>query len=289
MRNAREVLDEVTNWAVRNEEVRTVMLTSSRATTNNISDLLSDYDIEIAVNDSNTFLENEQWLSTFGDILTIIRVDETFNLRMVLYKDYVRIDFRIYSVNNFKQYIEQPKLPDHWDIGYVVLCDKDKITVNLPPPAYSAFTISKPSEKEFLATVTDFWWDTTYVAKCLWRDELFYAKYMLDNIIRFSYLEKMIEWYTASCHDWKITTNKHGRFFKHFLDSETWAELGKTFSGSNMEDNWSSLFATTKLFRKLAETVAAQLGYLYNIKVDEEIAAYLEKVRMLEKTASDIN
>lgn len=52
MRNPTEVLEEITNWAERNNDVRAVLLTGSRASPTAITDLLSDYDIEIAVNKS---------------------------------------------------------------------------------------------------------------------------------------------------------------------------------------------------------------------------------------------
>jgi len=38
-----------------------------------------------------------------------------------------------------------------------------------------------PSEEEYAALVTRFWWNITYVAKCLHRDQLFFAKYLLDG------------------------------------------------------------------------------------------------------------
>lgn len=113
-----------------------------------------------------------------GEVLTIIHINDGFHLRMVLYKDYVRINFRIHSLVKFKQYVSQPELPKHLDAGYLILLDKKGITTELKAPAYKAFNIRKPTPEEFLATVTDFWWDSIYVAKSLWRDELFYAKYM---------------------------------------------------------------------------------------------------------------
>lgn len=288
MRNPKEVLEQVTDWAERDFDVRAVMLTGSRANPNAIADLLSDYDIEIAVNNAHLFLQNEEWLSIFGDIITIIRVNEEFTLRMVLYKDCVRIDFRIYTIENFKEYIHQPALPDHWDIGYKVLLDKDRLTANLKPPAYKAYIIAKPTEEEFLSTVTDFWWDATYVAKSLWRNELFYAKYMMDNGIRFSYLQKMIEWHAGLKSGWKISTNKYGRFFKQYLDNETWVALEKTFAGNKTEENWNALFTILQLFSRLALTIAKELDYSYPLKLEGEITAYLNKIRNLESSATDI-
>lgn len=251
--------------------------------------MFSDYDIEIVVNNPAKFLDNEEWLSAFGEPLIIIHTNDDFTLRMVIYKDYVRIDFRIYSIKDFEQSNIQTQLPQHLDNGYTILLDKDNITSNLKPPAYNAFIIAKPSKEEFLATVIDFWWDTTYVAKSLWRNELFYAKYMLDSIIRFSYLQRIIEWHISMQHNWQITTNKNGRFFKQYLDAATWRELEKTFAGSDIEENWNALFATSNLFRRLAMSIAAETNYSYPQKSDTEITAYLNKIKNLDKGATDIN
>ncbi len=81
-------------------------------------------------------------------------------------------------------------------------------------PTYQISIIKKPSEKEFQNLINDFWWDTTYVAKCLVRDEIFYAKFMSETVIRTEYLIPLIEWHIASEHNWNITTNKYGRLFK---------------------------------------------------------------------------
>lgn len=289
MRNVKEVLEEIISWAKENPDIRIVLLVGSRADPGAKVDLLSDYDIEIAVNDPRTFLDSEGWLSTFGEPLVIIPVNDDFKLRMVIYKDYIRIDFRIYSVEDFKQIITQTKLPKNLDNGYEILVDKDGITLNLKTPAYDVFIIKKPAKEEFLATLTDFWWDTTYVAKSLWRDEIFHAKYVLDSIIRFSYLKKIIEWYISAQSNWQITTNKYGRFFKHHLDAETWGELEKTFAGSGKEENWNALFATLKLCRRLAMTISKEIDCPYPKELDAEISSYLNKIKNLDKSATDIN
>ena len=288
MRTPDEVLNEIANWAQRNEAVRVVILTGSRAALNAGIDLFSDYDIEIAVTDTGSFLGNEEWLLAFGKPLAIIRIDEDFTMRMVIYKDYIRIDFRIYSVKDFIQRNIQAMLPQHLNNGYKILLDKDQITQDLQSPAYNAYVISKPSKEAFSAIVADFLWDTTYVAKSLWRDELFYAKYMFDNIIRTSYLEKIIEWYISMQHNWQISTNKHGRFFKYYLDAETFRELKDTFAGSEREDSWNALFATLNLFRRLAMIIAAELNYLYPKTMDTEITAYLNKIKTVDIRATDI-
>ena len=288
MRNENEVLNEIKNWGIKNQDVRVGILTGSRAGPDKFADLFSDYDIEIVVINPEDYLNNEKWLSTFGKPLAVIRTDEEFSIRMVIYHDYVRIDFRIYSLEIFKLYVEQAELQEHWDAGYKILFDKDRITATLKQPTYKAFKIIKPDQEKFFMVVSDFWWDMTYVAKSLLRDELFYAKYMLDNIIRFSYLQPMIEWYAGITNNWQITTNKNGRFFKRYLDIETWIELEKTFADHTIEENWKALFATANLFRRLATFIATELDYSYPYMMDEEITAYLLKIKEFERNAVTI-
>jgi aminoglycoside 6-adenylyltransferase len=276
-------------WALANPEVRTVILTSSRTNPNADPDLLSDYDVEVAVNNRQKFLKNEDWLNAFGEILALIREDkDDFSMRLALYKDYVRIDFTIYELIYLEKYSGQAGLPEHWDIGYIVLVDKDKMLSVFQHPTYTSFRIKQPTQDDFLSLVNDFWWDCTYVAKSLWRDEIHYAKYMLDNIIRFSYVQKMIEWHIGLQHHWKVTTNKYGRSFKKYLDSETWKKLEATYEGSGIKENWDALFATTELFRELALILARELNYDYPQKTDSEIMAYLIKIRGLGRDAIDL-
>jgi len=289
LRNDKEVLKEIKIWGLTSPNVRTVILTSSRANPNGHVDLFSDYDIEVVVRNREQFLNNEEWLSAFGEILALIQEDnDDFSMRLILYKDYVRIDFKIYELTYFQKHRGQIEFLGNWDNGYNILVDKDGISSSFASPGYTAFIIKQPTTDEFLSVVNDFWWDITYVAKSLWRDEIYYAKFMLDNIIRFSYLQKMIEWNIGLQHNWQITTNKHGRFFKQYLDTETWAKLKTTFAGSEIEENWNALFATMQLFRQLAMTIATELNYCYPQKTDIEITEYLKKIKALDKNALDI-
>lgn len=142
-------------------------------------------------------------------------------------------------------------------------------------PTYQASIIKMPTEQKFRQVLNDFWWDTTYVAKCLVRKELIYAKFMSENNIRTAYLIPLIEWYIASQHEWKITTNKFGRLFKKYLTPTIWKKVEQTFSGSNMEDNWNALFEMADLASEIGQQLAEKLGYEYPIKLETDIRKYL--------------
>jgi len=293
LRSEKEILDAVVNWASEEKDVRAVIITSSRANPNALRDIFTDYDIEFAVTDIGKYLSHDSWLYNFGEPIEIIKEDEQafngeFAMRMVIYADYIKIDFRIHTVVKFHEQILKKQLPDDWDIGCKVLIDKDSMTADLKKPTFNAFTIAPPSEEEFSATVKNFWWDTTYVAKSLWRDELFYAKYIFENIIRFNYLKKIIEWRIGSRSNEKITTNKYGRLFKKYLTPDEWESIEATFAGSNISENWDALFAAMNVFRNFSKDIASKMNFNYPDKLDEEITFYIQKIRDLEKDAKEI-
>ncbi len=275
-----EVYQKLKNWAQNNNNVRAMILTSSRVDPKSKPDVFSDYDIELYVSDIEPFL-NDEWLKFFDKIMVcwplkpISTFDKNRITRLVHFKNRNRIDFQITAQKQTK--------PITYDSGYQILIDKDGIEKQIKKPTYKEHIITKPSKEEFLTLVNDFFWDATYIAKNLWREELFYAKFMFDSVIRFEYFEKMIEWYIAMQHNWEISTNKHGRYFKRYLEPKEWKEIEKTFAGADNENNWQAFFKTIELFSSMAKKVAKGLDYDYPEKIDSEITKYCHEAKTIEK------
>ncbi|KPH13878.1 AadS family aminoglycoside 6-adenylyltransferase [Chryseobacterium sp. ERMR1:04] len=279
-----EKLEQIIHWAEENPDVRAVLLTSSLVNPYAPVDDLSDLDIELVFNDMKVYESDKTWINTFGKPISMIEEDETFfdgkhAMKMVLYEDHVKVDFKLYQKSEFLKEIQAETLPEDWDVGYKVLVDKDHLTQDMKPATYQSIMIQKPSEQRFQQLINDFWWDTTYVAKCLKRDEIFYAKFMSENVIRTDYLVPLLEWYIASKNGWNITTNKHGRLFKKYLSPELWEKVEATFSGSDIEQNWIALFAYADLIHELGTDLAAKINSTYPIEVENNIRKYLNEVR----------
>ncbi|WP_127130589.1 aminoglycoside 6-adenylyltransferase [Pseudoflavitalea rhizosphaerae] len=277
-------LNEVIHWATTQPNIRVVLLTSSLANPGAPVDPFSDLDIDLVVDNYEEFLQDDSWISNFGSIITtIVEGEEPFDgrcsSRMVLYEDYLKIDFLIFSVNRFREEVAKLPLHEDWDIGYKVLVDKDGLTANMPQPSHTAFKIQKPDEEKFLWVLNNYWWDMTYVAKCLARDELYYAKFMSEQIMRFEHQQVLLEWYIGSQHNWNVTTNKYGRLFKKYLDPAMWERATATFAGADIENNWRALFAYVELGREIGKHLATHLGYRYPKELDEKITGYLLYVR----------
>ncbi len=180
-----------------------------------------------------------------------------------------------------RRIVDAPELPAELDNGYRVLLDKDRLAARLKPPSYRAYILPKPSDERYQDVVEEFWWETTYVAKYLWRDELFAARTVLDRILRSEVLQPMLEWLIEVDHEWSVNPGTLGRPFKRYLRPEVWAQLERTYAGPAREDNWRALWQTVELFRGAAQTVGAALAYVYPHTLDERMVRYLHAIHEL--------
>ncbi len=278
-----EKLKAIINWSQSNEDVRVVLLTSSLVNPLAPVDDLSDLDIELIFQDNSKYVLDNNWVRNFGNPIAMIEEDETYfdhkhAMKMVLYQDHVKVDFKLYSKKEFLDEVHQHRLGEDWDIGYKVLIDKDGDAKQMKKPTYQTSIIKKPTKQKFKQVLNDFWWDTTYVAKCLVREDLFYAKFMFGNI-RTDYLTPLIEWYIASPRDWKITTNKFGRLFKKYLTGQMWEKIEETFSASDIEDNWRALLAMADLVSEIGSELSQELNYAYPVQLETDIRKYLQELK----------
>lgn len=282
-----EKLEEIIIWAENNPDIHVVLLTSSLVNPYAPIDDLSDLDVELVFENMKEYEADKKWIYLFGEPISMVEENETYfdgkhAMKMVLYADHVKVDFKLYQRSEFLKEVQKEQLPEDWDVGYKVLVDKDNLTKSLKSPTYQSVMIQKPTEQRFQQLMNDFWWDTTYVAKCLKRGDLFYAKFMSEDVIRTDYLVPLIEWYIASFHDWKnITTNKHGRLFRKYLSAELWTRVEATFSGSNINDNWHALYAAADLVHELGTALAQKLDFEYPQKHEHDIRKYLAEVKSM--------
>lgn len=281
---ATEILARLTAWAAGHALVRALILESSRAVEGAPLDAISDYDILLVLRDTQPFVDDEAWLRAYGEPLVMFRDTQTTwgittYTRLVLYADGAKIDYILWPAALPRLVVAARKLPDVLDWGYRVLLDKDGLTAELPAPTRTAHIPARPTASEYRALVEEFWWETIYVAKNLWRDEVLHAKYNLDVVLRHELTLKMLEWRVEVDEGWDWKPGIVGRGLKGKLEPEIWAELEATWVGAGIEENWRALFAMAALFRRVAREVGQALGYDYPDAMDQGVTAYLEWVR----------
>lgn len=266
--------------------IRAVVLTSSRARPGGPVDLLSDYDVILAVSDVERFLRDDEWLRHHGE--PMVRWGDKGRLlgqptcfRGVVYTDYVKIDYSIWPVELLTLVAFCDPLPDCLDVGYRVLLDKDGAAASWRRPTYRAHIPDKPSESEFRALVEEFWWDATYVAKSLWRGDIAFARWILEDGLRAGALRRMLEWRIEVEQGWSMKPGVRGRGLQRLLPPGYWAALDQTYTGAGTDESWLALNGTAELFRQAAKEVAAALGYGYPADVDGKVSEYTKWVAAL--------
>jgi aminoglycoside 6-adenylyltransferase len=286
------IIRQLMDWAERQESVRAMLMTSTRTSPNARVDLFSDYDVVLVVTDIHPFFEDRAWLEDFGKVLVLYRdpIKLEYGVErfayITQYEDGLKIDFTLWPVEMVPRIVAAPQLPDHLDVGYTILMDKDDLTTGMQPPTYAAHIPSPPSREEYETRIEVFFHEATYVAKHLWRDDLMAMKYNLDYAMKVNKLREMLEWRMEIDRDWSVKPGAYGRGLKQHLAPETVLELESTYVGAGEKENWDALFRTIALYRRVAIEVGQHLGYSYPHELDRRAMEYLKKVQHLDRDAT---
>jgi aminoglycoside 6-adenylyltransferase len=289
MRNEKEMLDLILNFARNDENIRVVVMNGSRANPNVKKDILQDFDIACLIKDVSPYVRNDRIPHYFGEILIL---QEPENMQdppaehnghyayLMQFMDGNRIDLSFYALDQLESVIN--------DSLTVLLLDKDNLVKTLPPSNDSDYLPTMPTEKQFQDCCNEFWWVTPYVAKGLWRGELTYAKCMLEDVVIHEQLLKMLTWYFGIKTGFQKAPGKLGKYIKEDIEPEIWTELENTYSDSNFENIWEALFTAGRLFRCMAKDVALSFGFEYPQQDDDNVSQYIRRIKDLPEDATQI-
>lgn len=288
MRSEDEMLALILDTARQDERVRAVMLNGSRLNPSAPRDFFQDYDVVYFVTGLDSFRADPHWIDHFGPRMILQLPDEMGDpppgphpgyAYLMQFSDGNRLDLTLFPVD---------KLPElQADSLSLLLLDKDGLFGELPPASESGYLPEPPASRAFADCCNEFWWVCPYVAKGLWRGEITYAKYMLDQVCR-EQLMKMLVWYIGLRTAFQVNPGKYGRYFERYIEPQLWEQLLMTYSDSSIEHTWESLFAMCDLFRLSAQTVASHLAFEYPAGEDQRVSAHLRHVMGLPADAREM-
>ncbi len=288
MRSEQELYDLIVHIARNDDRIRAVILNGSRANPQAPHDVFQDYDVVYIVTEVSSFKHDANWIKRFGELMIMQMPDDmqdpppgdnTGFAYLMQFTDGNRIDLTLCPLAQLNE-LEKDSLS-------VLLLDKDGIIKPLAPSNESDYLPKPPTPKAFADCCNEFWWVCPYVAKGLWREEIIYAKYMLDQIVR-EQLAKMLTWHIGVKTQFSRNPGKFGKYWKQYLEPELWELLQKTYSDAGYENTWGALHAMCHLFRAIAVPVAAHFGFEYPQDDDEKVSAHLKHVEVLPKSAKEI-
>ncbi len=288
MRSEQEMLELIVDTARCDERIRAVIMNGSRANPNAPRDIFQDFDIVYVVTDVAPFKNNYEWIKRFGELMILQEPedmrdpppsnDDGFSYLMQ-FTDGNRIDLGIYPLAKLDEIVK--------DSLSLLLLDKDGIIEPFAPANESNYLPQPPTAKAFFNCCNEFWWVCPYVAKGLWREEIIYAKYMFDQVVR-EELMKMLKWLIGVQTRFSRNPGKFGKYFQGYLEPELWDMLQKTYADASYDLTWEALFTMCDLFRIAAIRVADHFGYSYPHSDDRNVSAHLQHVRVLPKDAKEI-
>ncbi len=288
MRSEQEIYELILNTARDDARIRAVILVGSRANSAAPRDIFQDYDIVYIVTEIASFKREPAWIDRFGERMILQLPNEMADappndndsfVYLMQFADGNRIDLTLLTAVKFQALGRASPS--------ILLLDKDargesfallRADDNLPAP---------PSAKAFADCCNEFWWVCPYVAKGLWRREIIYAKYMLDQITR-AQLMKMLVWHIGVRTRFAQNPGKFGKYFQRYLEPPFWQALEKTFADAAYDNNWDALEASCELFRAAAVRVAEHFGFEYPYGDDERVSAHLKRVRQLPAEAKEL-
>ncbi|WP_062047118.1 aminoglycoside 6-adenylyltransferase [Bacillus sp. JCM 19034] len=292
MRNEKEMIELIINFAKEDERIRAVYMNGSRTNPNVPKDIFQDYDVVFVVTETITFIEDKKWISEFGELIMMQEPDKNdfgrnidLNFIMsygflMLFSDGNRIDLRLQTKEIMIEEYGKDKLT-------LPLMDKDNLLPAIPCPTDIDYHVKKPTKAEYESYTNNFWWCLQNVAKGIWRDELPYAKLMFEHTTRES-LDKMVTWWIGIQQEFQVSTGKFGKYFKQYLPDSLWEMYERTYSSSDYSTMWDSIFVTCELFRILSQDVAKHFQFTYPIEDDKNMTKYLKDVRDLPINAKEI-
>ena len=288
MRTEKEMLALILNTARNDERIRAVIMNGSRANPNAPRDIFQDFDIVYLVTDVHGLKNNTQWIKPFGEIM-IMQMPENMQepapsrdgsfTFLMQFTDGNRIDLSLYPIAQLDEMSS--------DSLSLLLLDKDGMIPPFDPPSEQDYLPNPPTAKDYADCCNEFWWVCPYVAKGLWRNEITYAKHMMDHVVR-KQLNQMLTWHIGVKTQFSKNPGKQGKYFQQYLAPELWTMLERTYADADHHNTWDALFVMCNLFRKIAVPIAAQFGLDYPFDDDHRVSAHLQHVRSLPRDAKEI-
>lgn len=279
MRSFNQISKLVLDFAISDHRVRAVLLNGSRVNRNVEPDSLQDYDLVFIVDMIETFTNDHSWTEVFGEKLIwqlpdemIIGDEEKRNAfaYLMIFKDSNRIDLTLFPANEFNDTYSHDSLTEIW-------LDKDNLFEGLEPASDKDYWISRPTEKEFIDICNEFWWVSTYVVKGIKRNEIIYAKEMMDNPVR-KMFNRMIELYVGINTNFSVSVGNCSKFVNRYLSKQEYDQVLQTYPNHEVEGIIYSLTMMMNIFSKYATTVATSMKFVYNKEEEINSRKYFEEV-----------
>jgi len=269
------IVEKFRTWAENDSGVRAALIVGSQARTDVPADEWSDLDVVIFHTEPARLIGSTDWFQPFGTVV-LSMVESTAvggSLeRRVIYSDGKDVDFAIFPSIAARFLTVSPEGSSVLRRGFEILLDKDHQLGELRAQSESKMPEPPrfPTEEEFRANVSDFFYHLLWAAKKLRRGELWTAKMGCDGYLK-RLLVRMIEWSTVATATTAVDVWHDGRFLDRWSPPEVKSRLPATFAAYESRDISRALGETGRLYSQLAIQVAKRFGWSYPTEAEDAI------------------
>jgi aminoglycoside 6-adenylyltransferase len=239
------VLAQLRDWALKDDDVRAVVMTGSGAA--KTAHPLSDRDIEIYSTDVDALLADESWWKDLGQVLVVERLENPGRhpTRLVYYVG-GKLDLN---------FLRAERLADQaYHRPFQVLVDKDGTAPReVTPPAWE-----QPGASEFEESLNLAYAAALMLAKAIVRGELWSAK-IRDEDLK-DQLLAMIEWDHRARYGPDFDTRYLGTRMTEWMDADVRDGLLTCWGHFDAADTEAALRSSMNLYVTLATRAALNLG-----------------------------
>ena len=224
MSTGQEMFDLIIEVAKNDNRIRAVYLNGSRTNPKVEKDIFQDFDILYVVTETQTFIQDPNWIHVYGESIIVQLPDELDKIvgddihfdqcygYLMQFADGNRIDLHIKTIDSVLQEYKTDKLT-------ITLLDKDNTLPQIPEPTDCYYWVKKPTGELYFRCCNEFWWVLLYIGKGLWREEIPYAMDCMNSWVR-PQLFDMVSWYVGILTDFSCSVGKSGKYLNRYLLSQ---------------------------------------------------------------------
>jgi aminoglycoside 6-adenylyltransferase len=279
MRNEKEMMDTILNFAKNDERIRIVTMEGSRLNKNAPKDRFQDFDITYIVTDMESYKADDSWLDVFGERI-IMQKPESMAMfpptlgnwlsYLMTFEDGNRIDLKLAPINELDKYFS-------WaDSLLKILLDKDSVCPPVEKASDINFHIKRPSSEFVDDCCNEFWHLSTYVTKGLCRKEYLYAIRHME--LMKGQMLTMISWRVGIETSFSLSVGKAYKYLDKYVPENLWRSIQQSYSYDSLDGLWDSLIRSCNIFNEATLFVANELKYecpAYGKKVMEYIKQFI--------------
>lgn len=272
-------LQELIEFVHQEDNIRALVLQGSVVNPNVTCDVFSDLDPLFYCVDPTKYTNNDDWKARFGEVISYFSDSwetprgHTSYTRLTLYKDSFKMDFGFTTIKEAPFANEMPL--------YQVVIDKD----NLIPPCEVTddrkFYHKQPTSEEVNRVYQDFYFDTSYVVKSIYREELVFTKFMM-NILH-EKMKQLLQYYVGANHQYQVNIGAEGRYLKQYLSPAEWTMVQQTYQGYQDQDNIDALRHLFQIIKYLGLQLEELISVKFPHKLHNDMLSYCEdKIAMIQ-------